>query len=290
MIFFFLFIHVCTFFMLYILSRNKYEEFTALTNSTEYPLRKLLPVGLLILDCVNYKFRGSYDKRLFNNFIELYGVKKGRSFQRIHWANIITIMLIEGIVICFYGMVLGIETITLTHLLLYFAILFLTAYGLGNEIKIKIRRRHILLKLDFTEFVNKIALLIDAGLTVSAALERIATDSNIERPLYKEINETLMEIQGGKAEMEAFENFAHRCRVPEVFKFVAILLQTIKKGNSQMASMLRLLSNECWIMRRNTAKTLGEEASTKLLFPMMMILCAILIIVLTPAVLALYSM
>ena len=39
-------------------------------------------------------------------------------------------------------------------------------------------------------------------------------------------------------------------------------------------------------MRKNAAKRLGEEASTKLLFPMMLMFIAILLIVAMPAVLA----
>jgi len=40
-------------------------------------------------------------------------------------------------------------------------------------------------------------------------------------------------------------------------------------------------------MRKHAAKRLGEEASTKMLFPMMLMFIAVILIVATPAVLTL---
>ncbi len=57
-----------------------------------------------------------------------------------------------------------------------------------------------------------------------------------------------------------------------------------------MVPVLRLQANECWLMRKNTAQRLGEEASTKLLLPMMLMLIAILLIVAAPAILALRNL
>ncbi|KAB3537230.1 type II secretion system F family protein [Alkaliphilus pronyensis] len=282
------FIGFIVFVALYTISRNKAYEVMQLVDSKEYPLKKILPIGLVLLDLLNYRYNSSYDKRLHSYYSELYGIKNSRLYLKIHWANLVVVLMLEVLIISLYLGVLNGSTITPMFIVVYIMVVALTIYGITNEVKNKVRRRQLLLKLDFTEFINRIALLIDAGLTISAALEKINLQSN--RPLYKEIDEMIKEIQGGKTETEALENFAHRCKVPEIFKFVSIILQTIKKGNSQTASMLRLLSNECWSMRKNTAKILGEEASTKLLFPMMIILSAILIIVITPAVLALSGM
>jgi len=47
--------------------------------------------------------------------------------------------------------------------------------------------------------------------------------------------------------------------------------------------MLKNLSNECWETRKNLAKQKGEEASSKLLFPMMLMLMAVFIVIMVPA-------
>jgi tight adherence protein C len=47
------------------------------------------------------------------------------------------------------------------------------------------------------------------------------------------------------------------------------------------------MANECWETRKNITRKLGEEASTKMILPLMLMFGAILLIVATPAVLAL---
>ena len=119
------------------------------------------------------------------------------------------------------------------------------------------------------------------------AMEKIVLDrqkaGKKDRPLYDELSVVLMEIKAGKSEIKAYEEFAKKCRVPEITKFTSVIIQNLKKGNSELVSILRLQSVECWEMRKSVAKKLGEEASTKLLFPMMIMFAAILLIVITPA-------
>jgi tight adherence protein C len=66
-----------------------------------------------------------------------------------------------------------------------------------------------------------------------------------------------------------------------------VVVQNLKKGNSEMVALLRIMSNDAWEMRRAAAKRLGEEASTKMIFPLVLMLVAILIIVAMPAVISL---
>jgi len=66
-----------------------------------------------------------------------------------------------------------------------------------------------------------------------------------------------------------------------------VLLQNVRKGNAELVSILRVHANECWEMRKNAAKKLGEEASSKMLLPMAIMLVSILMIVAAPAMLAL---
>lgn len=66
--------------------------------------------------------------------------------------------------------------------------------------------------------------------------------------------------------------------------FTATLIQNLRKGSDQLVPVLRLQAAACWENRKNIARKLGEEASTKLLFPMAIVFVAILIMVMTPAV------
>jgi tight adherence protein C len=137
--------------------------------------------------------------------------------------------------------------------------------------------------------VNKLTLLINAGMTVSKAWEKTTVESGKSTPLYAELNCMLQDIRAGMPEHKAYEEFAKRCRVPVITRFISVILQNIRKGNAELVPILRVFAAECWELRKNTARKYGEEASTRMLLPMMLMFIAILIIVAMPAVLALKS-
>jgi tight adherence protein C len=138
--------------------------------------------------------------------------------------------------------------------------------------------------------VSKLVLLVNAGMTLNRAWEKICVETKKKTPLYLELKTTYLQIQGGKSESEAYEEFARRCRVREITKFVTLIIQNLKKGSDDMVPLLRLQAEECWELRKMRARQLGEEASTKLILPMMIMFIGILIIVVLPAVLQLNSL
>ena len=152
----------------------------------------------------------------------------------------------------------------------------------GNCTKSQERRQAI--QLEFPDFVNKLTLLVNAGLTVTRR-ERLRWIPG--RTPCTENSAAVQAVRSGISEYKAYEEFAKRCHVPAVTRFVTVVLQNIRKGNSELVPVLRLLADECWEMRKNAARKLGEEASTRLLLPMMLMFIAILLIVGMPAVLAL---
>ncbi len=162
----------------------------------------------------------------------------------------------------------------------------LIAYLLDRGIHDKAEKRRRQIQYDFPDFLNKLVLLMGAGMTAGRAMDRIQGESGKDSPFYRELAAALSDIRGGKPEHQAYEAFAGRCKVPEVAKFVSVLLQNLRKGSEETVAILRLQSVECWEMRKNAAKRLGEEASTKLLLPLMLMLVAILMIVTAPAVLS----
>lgn len=183
------------------------------------------------------------------------------------------------------------EKSSLINLLLIIPIaIAVIVYSLYKDLNEKLRKRHFNIQMDFPDFLNKFILLINAGMNINRALEKIVLDAKRDSPLYNELRLTYGEIIGGKSELQAYEDFANRCKTPEITKFVSTLIQNLKKGDAEMIHILKLQSAECWNLRKSIAKQLGEEASTKLLFPMMIMFLAILLIILTPAVLTLSSM
>lgn len=268
---------------LYLLSREKYDDFIEPLDKKRYPLKDLIPMGLYIMDAIKYKYTTGYDRKLLAMIAEISGLKYSQYYLRIHWANKVVFLLLGLLMLALIGAVsrpdaaLGVFGIALLGGIAYFT---------DNELDERIRKRRTAIQMDFPDFLNRLILLINAGMTVSRAWEKVVTDNRKDRPLYEELGMTLSDIKSGKSEQRAYEDFAKRCRTPEITRFVSVILQNMRKGNSEIVSILRVQANDCWEMRKNAAKKLGEEASTRMLLPMMLMFLAILLIAAAPAILA----
>ncbi len=270
------------FIVIFLISNGSYRQEVNLLDKTEYPLRGLMPIGLWTLDILRYKHNLRYDQKLFVKISELRGYKNARHYLRIHWANKIT--LIFMLVIFGAFILLSIEEADITFFVFYIGIIILAFYLIDKEIDVQISKRRMMIQYDFPEFVSKLILLVNAGLGVSRSWAKIVDSSKNDSPLYKELQIVLFKLESGKSEHLAYEEFARRCRIPEITKFVSILVQHNKKGNTDLVPALRLQAFECWQMRKNVARRFGEEASVKMIFPLMLMFIAVLIIVAAPAV------
>jgi Na+-driven multidrug efflux pump len=66
--------------------------------------------------------------------------------------------------------------------------------------------------------------------------------------------------------------------------FVTMIMQNSKIGGRQLIEELKKMTYETWEMRKHAVKQLGETASAKLIFPLMLMFFAVLLIVITPAI------
>ena len=279
-------ISLALFGLLFAISREKYIDFLAPLDKSKYSLKNFMPMSLFLLEKIKYKYNTVYDQGLQLKLGELYEQKNARYYLQVHWSSKLTLMLIMIPVILFFGTAMGDADSS-------FAFFSITALGLAfylpdHEVNEKLKKRRLMLQIDFPDFLNKLMLLVNAGMTISRAMEKIVMDRQTGfkygyRPLYSELHEALLEIKAGRPESKAYENLAKRCKTPEITKFTSVIIQNLRKGNAELVSILRLQAVECWEMRKNVAKKLGEEASTKLLFPMMIMFLAILLIAIAPA-------
>lgn len=137
---------------------------------------------------------------------------------------------------------------------------------------------------EYPNFISKFNLLIGAGLSIRKVWDKISQDSrHSDNVLYKEINYTNNEIKSGISEKQAYEHFASRCKSRQYNKFVTLLIQNMEKGSKGMIDVLELEAVEAYKNQKNLAKLKGEQASTKLLAPMGLMLLTVLIIVIIPA-------
>lgn len=284
----FLIIEVIALLTLYILSRSKYKTLLETVEAKEYSLLFMMPMALFMLELFKYKYISKYDKKIFKLLINLHGNKNVDTHRRLYYGNKLGLMVGALVILTFLGAASGNADINYIVFTLFAPGFVFYIYD--KDLENKLKKRYESIRADFPDMVSKLVLLVNAGMTINRAWEKICAETKRKSPLYQELRITYLQIQGGKPEGEAYEEFARRCRVREITKFVTLVIQNLKKGNDDMVPLLRLQAEECWDLRKMRAKQLGEEASAKLLIPMMIMFVGILIIVVLPAVLQLNSL
>lgn len=147
---------------------------------------------------------------------------------------------------------------------------------------------------DYPDILGKLILLAGAGMNVALAWKQIADtyqrrrdEQRIsERPAYEEMVIAVYEMQEGVGEVQAYQHFGERCALPEYRKLSWILVQNVRKGSAQIQRLLEEEKSEAYEKQKARIKTAGEEAGTKLLFPMLLMLLVVLIIIMVPAMMS----
>ena len=91
------------------------------------------------------------------------------------------------------------------------------------------------------------------------------------------------ELKNGRPESECYEVFGRRCESPVYRKFGMLLSQNLRKGTKGLTNLLQREAQEAFEERKNMAKKLGEEAGTKLMIPLFLMLAVVFVIVTVPA-------
>ena len=153
------------------------------------------------------------------------------------------------------------------------------------------KKRKEEMMLDFSEIVSKLSLLYDAGLSIQGAWRRIVEDhekknSGKERYAYREMKLALEKIKSGISEGSAYEEFGKRCALHSYIKLGNLLEQNLSKGTKGMKLLLKQEAMDSFEVRKRWARKKGEEASTKMLIPMIMMLLVVIVIVAVPALMS----
>ena len=163
--------------------------------------------------------------------------------------------------------------------------------GKDSELTKAVKKREREMLIAYPEIVSKLTLLLGAGLNIRAAFEKTALDHIKNHGgrysfAYEEMLITINRMKSGVSEYEAYLDFGKRCAVKRYVKLGALLSQNIKKGSYGLLSEMEQEVKEAFEDRKAEARKLGEEAGTRLLGPMAMMLAVVMIIVIVPAFLS----
>ena len=150
------------------------------------------------------------------------------------------------------------------------------------------------MKLDYAEVVSKLLILLGAGMSLKQAWNRISAQYSDkrqkkqikERHIYEEMIITNHEILDGESERLAYQKFGERVDLGEYQRLIRILLQNLQTGSRGLCKLLEQESENALEERKALACKLGEEAGTKMLLPLMMMLGIVIAIIMIPAMLS----
>lgn len=145
--------------------------------------------------------------------------------------------------------------------------------------------------LEYPELVSKLTLLLGAGMTLQRAWEKIATEYKEKRErgsiskyyAYEEMYITFKQMESGVPLKSAIDAFGKRIGIPRYLKFSTLLSQNLRRGSSGLLERLEIEAVDSFEERKAIARQMGERASTKLLFPMILMLVIVMVLIMVPA-------
>lgn len=142
---------------------------------------------------------------------------------------------------------------------------------------------------DYPKIVESLALYVGAGLSVKNAMFRISDEyirrrAKAREPGFEGVLRMCREMEEGRSELKAYELLTVYCPTREYRRLSSLLSSNLKKGTKGMIEELNNEEKEAFEMQKQYVRIAGEEASTKLLFPMIGLLGIVLVIIIAPSI------
>ncbi len=210
----------------------------------------------------------------------LYGAKGNENLFVIHWSmKIASFLLFSGFPVIY--LTLDSPGIWATAISCMMPILGFFIPDLDLVSKINQKKASIM--LDYPVFCTDIAVMAGAGLEIFNAWEQ-ASEKKFRSIFYVEVRHVILKTSTGMLFQDALKEFSANLAISEIHTFVTIINQEIKSGSGGMAAKLRDCAKRSWKIRGDLAKKKGEEAISKMVFPLAVGLVGILMILAAPAV------
>ena len=158
--------------------------------------------------------------------------------------------------------------------------------------KSAMKKREEELAFSYAPLLGKFRTLLEAGMTIRSAWEKIASDYLKRRDregrrfVYEEMLISVNQLRSGMTEQEVYTDFGRRLGQHRYVRFASLLSQNLRQGISGLSGAMENEMHAALEERKNMAIRKGEEAGTKLLAPMMAMLIVVVISVTVPAFLS----
>ena len=154
----------------------------------------------------------------------------------------------------------------------------------------QVKRRQSKLRNGFPDALDLLVICVEAGLGLTAAIERVTAEVRILHPeLAQEFASVNAEIRSGIDRATALQGLNRRTGLPEIRGLVTLLVQTMQLGTG-VADSLRVYSSEFRDQRMRIAEERAAKTGTKMIFPL--VLCefpAFFLVAVGPAAIKIYE-
>ena len=257
-------------------SGKKYQYMVDPLDPKEYRFCELYTFGFAIMNMTKYKFTGKSETQRRKYIMVLKGNEFAEYYLQVEFAKRVSLTM--PLVVLSFILPVFAELPAMCPLLLIISVALFLRMAQKPQKDIEARSEEMLSQ--FPDVVSKLALLINAGMIMRQAWEKVAYSS--DGVIYREMQQVCTDLNNGVSETDAYFEFGSRCVIPEIKKFTSTIIQGIIKGNKELSAMLTEQSSEVWNIKMNLVKRQGDAAVTKLLAPMMLIFIGILIMIIVP--------
>ena len=171
------------------------------------------------------------------------------------------------------------------------SVLFLFSRVQNRGIELDKKRQRLM--CDYPNVISYLVLLLNAGMSMRMAFARLSHDYKMSvegggkvKEGYEVIAKACDEIEKGVSEIDAYMHIGQNTPEIRYKTFSTLLVQNLRKGSRELTGILEREAAEAFEERKKQARILGEQAGTKLMFPMLLMLGVVLVILMVPAYLS----
>lgn len=170
------------------------------------------------------------------------------------------------------------------HIFLYICMIAVFIFFIPDlKVNESYKKIHSDLDQVLPQYVMHLSLLLEADISLYNTLFMIQTEKAL-----KQIIGELKQDQHNKG-FDLLVEISLKIHHQGLLRLSRILSQSQKYGQDELIVQLEHLSNELWKERKSRLLKRGEEASTKLILPMILSLLGVILSIVVPAIYQLYQ-
>ncbi len=265
-------------FLIMAIKGRKYADIVEILDDDDYPLKEIYIVGFAWVDIPLFSLKGKTRSVFINQAKLLYDAQYSEYYATVSWAQIFTMVHLSLCAGCLMAGAFDFGFFALVGVIC--AGVF--GYYFATFMKGKIETRRIECVQELPEIVSSMALLINSGMVLKEAWERIANSKS--GTVYELMQNTVVDMENGMSEIDAIHRFGVLTDSADIKKFTGALIQGVEKGSKDLSDFLTNQSAEMWELKKQLMLQKGEAAATKLLMPIAFIFVGVMLIVIGGAI------